>query len=148
MMNFYISEPFRVRFSETDMAGVVHFTQFFRWAENAESEFFRVHKIPFVCKNGETLSGWPRVHARADFFVPAHYGDCIRACIRPKKPVNENTSAICWEFEIRRIETDGSEKLLARGEWVSVYATMNFKSGILRAEQTIPEALKKVLDFS
>lgn len=145
-MDFYTSEPFRVRFSETDMAGIVHFTQILRWAENAEGEFFRIHEIPFVCKNGETLSGWPRVRVRADFLAPARYDDQIRVRIRPKTLIDENTSAISWEFEVVRIA--GREEVIARGDWVSVYASINPVSGELRAERKIPENLKKILRFN
>ena len=31
----------RVEFVDTDMAGIVHFTNFFRYMEQAEAEFFR-----------------------------------------------------------------------------------------------------------
>jgi acyl-CoA thioester hydrolase len=31
----------RVEFSETDMAGIVHYSNFFRYMEAAEHEFFR-----------------------------------------------------------------------------------------------------------
>ena len=42
----------RVEFCETDMAGIVHFSNFYKWMEQAEHEFFRslglsiVHHLP------------------------------------------------------------------------------------------------------
>lgn len=143
-MDFYVSESFRVRFSETDMAGVVHFSQILRWAENAEGEFFRKHGIPFVDKDGEMLSGWPRVRVQADFLAPARYDDCIRVRIRPKTLPAENSSSLTWEFEAERVsETSG--QIIARGEWTSVYASICPASGRLCSGQGIPEKLKKVL---
>jgi acyl-CoA thioesterase FadM len=31
----------RVQFAETDMAGIVHFSNYFRWMEEVEHAFFR-----------------------------------------------------------------------------------------------------------
>ncbi|MBL8848408.1 MAG: acyl-CoA thioesterase, partial [Planctomycetaceae bacterium] len=39
-MPHFVSQR-RVQFSETDMAGIVHFANFFRWMEEAEHEYFR-----------------------------------------------------------------------------------------------------------
>lgn len=146
-MNFYISEPFRVRFSETDMAGVVHFSQILRWAENAEGEFFRHLGIPFVERSGEMLTGWPRVRIQADFLAPARYNDCIRVRIRPQTLADEKTSALTWEFEVVCIKEE-SEQIIARGRWTSVYANINPTNGKLCAGKGIPESLKNILKNS
>lgn len=144
-MDFYVSAPFRVRFSETDMAGIVHFSQILRWAENAEGEFFREAGIAFIKKTAGTLSGWPRVNIRADFLAPARYDDTICVRIRPKFLPEKNASSICWEFEVVKIGE--TEQIIARGSWVSVCADIELQTGMLRAGKKIPEELKKVLIF-
>ena len=65
----------RVEFHETDLAGIVHFANFFRYMEAAEHEFLRSlgHHI-----HGETdglETGWPRVNATCDYRRPARFGD-------------------------------------------------------------------------
>ena len=64
----------RVEFSETDMAGIVHFSNFFRYMEAAEHGFFRSLGMSIVAPVQPPL-GWPRVHAKCDFKHPLHFED-------------------------------------------------------------------------
>ncbi|MCP4784405.1 MAG: acyl-CoA thioesterase [Fuerstiella sp.] len=68
----------RVEFCETDMAGIVHFSNFYRWMEQAEHEFFRSLGLSIVNHqtNGSSL-GWPRVAATCRFESPARYEDVL-----------------------------------------------------------------------
>jgi len=68
----------RVEFCETDMAGIVHFSNFYRWMEQAEHEFFRSLSLKIVHPqtSGE-IFGWPRVSASCRFESPAKYEDII-----------------------------------------------------------------------
>jgi acyl-CoA thioester hydrolase len=65
----------RVQFSDTDMAGIVHFSNFFRYMERVEHAFFR--SIGFSIVDPPTQSdervGWPRVHASCDYFSPLRF---------------------------------------------------------------------------
>jgi YbgC/YbaW family acyl-CoA thioester hydrolase len=66
-----------VEFADTDVAGIMHFSNFFRFMEVAEHAFYRslgfsVH--PFQDEaEGESQVGWPRVHASADFRLPLRF---------------------------------------------------------------------------
>jgi acyl-CoA thioester hydrolase len=55
----------RVQFSDTDMAGIVHFSNFFRYMERVEHGFFRSLGFSIVDPpvEGAERVGWPRVHA-------------------------------------------------------------------------------------
>ncbi|HEX6985338.1 MAG TPA: thioesterase family protein, partial [Planctomycetaceae bacterium] len=68
----------RVAFAETDMAGIVHFANFYRYMEEAEHAFFRSvgRSISEKQPNG-TIIGWPRVSAACSFKAPAYYEDLI-----------------------------------------------------------------------
>lgn len=68
----------RVEFVETDMAGIVHFSNFYRWMEQAEHEFFRSLGLSIVRQlpDGSTI-GWPRVSTQCRYESPAHYEDII-----------------------------------------------------------------------
>lgn len=63
----------RVRFSETDMAGVMHFSCFLRWAEDAEHAFLRSLGLSVVSHDGDGEIGWPRAQARCDYFGSARF---------------------------------------------------------------------------
>ncbi len=68
----------RVQFSDTDMAGIVHFANFYRYMEEAEHEMFRSlgEKIVENQPDGSVV-GWPRVRASCSFEAPAYYDDLI-----------------------------------------------------------------------
>lgn len=68
-----------VQFSDTDMAGIMHFANFFRFMERAEHAFFRSlgysimerrEKVP-----ADQRVGWPRVHASCDYLSPLRFED-------------------------------------------------------------------------
>src|SRR5436190_1816943 len=65
----------RVQFSETDMAGVVHFSNFFKWMEEVEHDFFRSRGLSVQLKHAVGEIGWPRVNISCDFAAPARFED-------------------------------------------------------------------------
>ncbi|MBC7966495.1 MAG: acyl-CoA thioesterase [Fuerstia sp.] len=77
MASFFKSSR-RVEFCETDMAGIVHFSNFYKWMEQCEHEFFRSLGLSIVGhrSDGSTI-GWPRVSSQCRFESPAHYEDVL-----------------------------------------------------------------------
>ena len=65
----------RVEFSETDMAGFVHYSNFFKYMETAEHAFFRSLGFSIVTRHTDPPVGWPRVHAECDYRQPLHFED-------------------------------------------------------------------------
>lgn len=65
----------RVEFSETDMAGIVHYSNFFRYMETAEHAFFRSLGFSVVSRHTDLPVGWPRVHAACDYRQPLRFED-------------------------------------------------------------------------
>lgn len=63
----------RVEFNETDMAGIVHFSNFFRYMEYAEHAFFR--SLGRSISDPDLGIGWPRVHCSCDFKHPLMFED-------------------------------------------------------------------------
>lgn len=55
----------RVQFYETDVAGIVHFSWFFRYMEEAEHALWRAAGLSIHPPEGEF--GWPRVAASFEF---------------------------------------------------------------------------------
>ena len=65
----------RVEFSETDMAGIMHYSNFFRFMETAEHAFFRSLGFSIMTSNVDPPVGWPRVHAECDYKAPLRFED-------------------------------------------------------------------------
>ena len=65
----------RVEFMDTDMAGIVHFTAFFRYMETAEHAFLRSLGLSVHDRSGHPVVGWPRVRADCSYKAPAAFED-------------------------------------------------------------------------
>ena len=67
----------RVQFADTDMAGIVHFSNFFRYMERVEHDFFRAQGMSIWDGHNEVADvervGWPRVHASCDYKAPLRF---------------------------------------------------------------------------
>ena len=66
-----------VEFHETDMAGIVHYSNFFRYMESAEHGFFRSLGFSVVAADTRPRIGWPRVHAECDYLQPLRFEDQV-----------------------------------------------------------------------
>lgn len=78
-----------VNFYETDMAGIAHFSNFFRWMEEAEAAFIHSLGAEFVAviEGGEAMRGWPRVRAHCEYHAPVRFNDtlCVHLLVRELK---------------------------------------------------------------
>jgi YbgC/YbaW family acyl-CoA thioester hydrolase len=77
-MNYRFLFRRRVEFADTDVAGIMHFSNFFKFMEVAEHAFYRslgFSVLPFSdgSEEGDLKVGWPRVHASADFRLPLRF---------------------------------------------------------------------------
>jgi YbgC/YbaW family acyl-CoA thioester hydrolase len=70
----------RVQFYETDAAGIVHFSTFFRYMEEAEHALWREAGLSVVAV-GEEI-GFPRVSATCDYHAPLRFEDEFEVWIR------------------------------------------------------------------
>src|SRR5919108_5423953 len=71
----------RIEFADTDMAGIVHFANFFRFMEAAEQEFLRSRGLSVsMVWEGEAI-GFPRVGASCDYLRPARFEDVLDVAV-------------------------------------------------------------------
>lgn len=63
----------RVQFYETDMAGLVHFTWFFRYMEETEHALWRAAGLS-IHVPGSGI-GWPRIATSFEFYRPLRFED-------------------------------------------------------------------------
>jgi YbgC/YbaW family acyl-CoA thioester hydrolase len=102
----------RVEFHETDMAGIVHFSNFFRFMESAEVEFLRSRGLSVVMLwDGEKV-GFPRVSATCDYLRPARFEELLDITVTIDRLGDKS---VTYAFEFAR---DG--EVLARGKVTSV----------------------------
>ncbi len=81
MASFFKSTR-RVEFCETDMAGIVHFSNFYKWMEQVEHEFFRSLGLSIVGTQPDgSVIGWPRVSAQCRFESPARYEETLEVML-------------------------------------------------------------------
>ena len=108
----------RVEFYETDMAGIVHFSNFFRFMEMCEHAFIRSIGTNVHPGEGEpgAVIGWPRVHAECDYRRPLRYDEEFEThlLVREKKE-----RALHFDFRFWKIN-ETADQPLARGKLVVV----------------------------
>jgi YbgC/YbaW family acyl-CoA thioester hydrolase len=70
----------RVQFYETDAAGIVHFSWFFRYMEEAEHAMWRAAGLSIRSPSSDI--GWPRVAASFEFYRALRFEDEFEIAIR------------------------------------------------------------------
>lgn len=65
----------RVEFAETDMAGIVHFSNYFRYMEVVEHSFFRSLGLSVYMPFDEAILSWPRVSCSFEYKRPMRFED-------------------------------------------------------------------------
>ncbi len=128
----------RVEFAETDMAGIVHFANFYRMMEVTEHAFFRSLGFSIHGHDPGSTTGWPRVSARCDFRAPLRFEDEVEIHLLVAEV---RTRSIRYVFVFRKV-ADGTE--VARGEVVAVCASVEKATGKLSAVP-IPEAVRAAI---
>jgi acyl-CoA thioester hydrolase len=110
----------RVQFAETDLAGIVHFSNFFRYMEEVEHAFYRslgysVHAMPGETE-GSTV-GWPRVHAEADYRRPLRFEDEFEMELLIEEV---RSKTIAYRIHFWNKDAAGERELAAHGKLVVV----------------------------
>jgi acyl-CoA thioester hydrolase len=75
----------RVQFSETDMAGVAHFANYFRWMEEVEQAFFRSLGLSVFMRHEDRDISWPRVAVGCEYSGPLRFEDEVELRLRVTK---------------------------------------------------------------
>jgi acyl-CoA thioester hydrolase len=107
-----------VQFSETDMAGIMHFSNYFRFMETAEHAFFRSLGTSIVEKHGDAHIGWPRVNASCEYKRPLKFEDEVEVHLKVSQ---KSEKAITYTFIFRKV---GEKEEVARGSVTVVCCTI------------------------
>ena len=111
----------RIHFSETDMAGIVHFSTYFRYMEEAEHALWRAAGLKV--ENIEQTGGWPRVSATFDYKSPLRFDDECTILVRIGKVTRRSFR---YDFTFKR-----GDVLIGTGSITAVCSTK--KNGRLEA---------------
>ena len=80
----------RVEFAETDAAGIVHFSNYFRYMEMAEHAMWRSAGLSIHAD--DTQFGWPRVSASFEYHKPLAFEDEFEVHLRVTKKTKKTIS--------------------------------------------------------
>jgi len=134
----------RVSFSETDMAGIVHFSNFFRWMELAEDAFFRQFGEELIHREEGRVHGWPRVRASCDYKAPITFGEEVEIVLRL---MEVKVRAIEFVFSFYRVEDGERGGKIARGKLTTVHVVRHTGEGVHKMEAlAIPSRLQTRLE--
>lgn len=118
----------RVMFHETDSAGIVHFSNYFRYMEEAEHALWRAAGIS-VASRGTNI-GLPRVSAAFDYHRPLRFEDEFDARIRIVSILDKSMRYVC-------VLTRGDEKI-ATGT-ITVVCVSRDEHGVMKARPFPPD---------
>jgi len=132
----------RIEFSETDMAGLVHFSNFFKYMETAERDFFEAAGVDLIRTKPGELVGWPRARAECKFSAPIRFGDTIDIHLAVKAVKDRS---IDYQFRIYRRNEDGSRTHSAKGHMTTVLTQLT-PSGELQSVELTEEVRTKITE--
>jgi YbgC/YbaW family acyl-CoA thioester hydrolase len=90
----------RVQFAETDLVGIVHFSWYFRYMEEAEHALWRAAGLSIV--SDDATIGWPRVAAAFDYKSPLRFEEEFCVAVRISAVSNRTLQYGCM---VRRGDT-------------------------------------------
>jgi YbgC/YbaW family acyl-CoA thioester hydrolase len=125
-----------VEFGDTDMAGIVHFANFFRYMEAAEHSLLRSLGVSVTTDVGDEKYSLPRVSASCDFLSPARFGDELTITVAVEKL---GRSSITYAFGFSK----GAEGI-ARGKVTVVYCRVTPGQPLEAA--SLPDGLRAKLE--
>jgi YbgC/YbaW family acyl-CoA thioester hydrolase len=125
-----------VEFADTDMAGIVHFAQFFLFMESAEHAWLRSRGLSVTFEHEGQKFSFPRVSAACDYVRPARFQDVLEVGVEVEKI---GRSSVSYRFEFSK---DGQE--IARGRLTTVLCRMGGERGMEAIE--IPGWLREKLE--
>jgi 4-hydroxybenzoyl-CoA thioesterase/acyl-CoA thioester hydrolase len=134
MPKFFRTSRF-VEFSDTDMAGIMHFSAFFRFMEAAEHQLVRSLGFSvYTTVNGDVVS-FPRVAASCEFHSPAKCEDVLNIDVTVERV---GTKSVTYKFVFTQHDRD-----VATGQMTSVCCRV--PHGQLPVSISIPEEIASKL---
>lgn len=126
----------RINFGETDLAGLVHFSNYFRIIEEAEHAFLESLSIPVIQSGKNGILGMPKASIQCSFRQPLTFRDQAEVLLKISRL---GKSSITLEFEVQKAEV-----LVAEGNFTLVFCTIESSSTEISKEEIPPEWRKRL----
>lgn len=101
----------KVNFVDTDLAGIVHYTNILRFVEEAEHAAMLSIGVPPAAETG----GFPKVHVDCDYRSPLRFDEVAMISL---EIVRVGEKSLTWNFQVKV-----DERLVAEGSMVTAYVT-------------------------
>lgn len=124
------------------MAGLVHFSNFFKYMETAERDFFEAAGVDLIHTKPGELVGWPRSRAECKFSAPLRFGDTIDIHLAVKAVKDR---AIDFQFRIFRRNPDGSRTQAGKGHMTTILAQLN-ETGALQSAELPADLRERIIE--
>ena len=130
-----------VAFSDTDLAGIAHFAQFFPYMEDCEHAFYRslgysAHQMSDA--DGGWV-GWPRIHVSCDYRKPLRFEDEVEIELIVAEVGNKT---IEYRFQFRQAK---GETTVIAAEGKMIVACVRFSEETMEAVK-IPQAIRDKIE--
>ena len=128
------------------MAGIVHYSNFFRFMETAEHGFYRSLGFSVTLNQLDPPLGFPRVHAACDYKKPLKFEDLVEIHLLVKE---KRSRVLTYFFRFSKIlpEGSGSAPLLVATGVLTVVCVAHYADGKMEA-MAIPEEIAAKIDVA
>lgn len=133
-----------VQMHETDAAGVMHFSNYYRWMESAEGELFDKLGIEIFNFDPNDFRGWPRVEASCRYRLPIFF----------REEAEMEVFITQLSFKIAEVtvrffkDVDGKRKKAAEGTMRIIHARKDPATGALKASLMPDAAYQALLPYA
>ncbi|MBI4622472.1 MAG: acyl-CoA thioesterase [Verrucomicrobia bacterium] len=139
--HFHFCHRRMVEFADTDLAGLMHFSNFFRFVECAEHAFFRSLGFRVHTSEGAAHQGWPRLEVSCKYLRPARFEQTLEICLRLEEI---RTSSVRYGFWIFAAD-EPDRSPLATGSCSIIHVALDTKVHQIR-KAPIPADLRRALE--
>jgi len=134
----HYTQPMTVEYAHTDMAGIVHFSEFFKYMEAAEHRFFRSMGLSINAEIDGRHISWPRIACSFEYHQPLRFEDQFVMNLTIEKIGNSSVTYKC------DVLLDG--ELMATGQTTSVCCEVT--PGKPLGKVPIPDSIRTAFEKS
>ncbi|MHC5065557.1 MAG: acyl-CoA thioesterase [Planctomycetota bacterium] len=128
-----------VEFADTDMAGILHFSNYFRFMESVEHAFFRSLGLSVHPHSETGIWGWARGEAECRYERPLRYEETVDLHLRV---ADKRSKSITYEVTFL---LDGER--VAFGSMTVICVARGDADGVLRS-MTIPPEVADLIEVA
>ena len=129
----------RVEFRDTDTAGIVHFSVFFAYMEEADDEFLRELGLGVMMDVDGMHISWPRVAAKCNYRSAIRFEYMIDIEVAVAKI---GSKSVTYDFQIRRDET-----MIADGQVTTVCCKFEHDDRLDKKKMESVEIPKSIVEL-